>query len=79
MNLDWRGLIAAILAGGLSMTLVLAVAGGVWGGRPLGEKGGEVMVAICVAIVSALSTYFAARSDKNAKPPSNDSHDQTYK
>ena len=63
MKLEWRGLIAAILAGGLSLTLILAVAGGVWAQRPLGDKGGEVMVAICVAMVAAISTYFAARNN----------------
>ena len=59
--MEWRGLIAAILAGGLALTLVLGVAGAVFEGRPLGEKGGEVLVGICVALVAAISTYFASR------------------
>lgn len=68
MKLDWRGLIAAILAGGLALTLVLAVFGGVWSGRPIGEKGAEVMIAICVAAVSAISTYLAAKNNGEPKP-----------
>ena len=67
MNMDWRGLIAAILAGGLALTLVLAVFGGVWAGRQIGEKGGEVMIAICVAAISAISTYLAARKNGNGE------------
>jgi hypothetical protein len=61
VKFEWRGFIAAILAFGLALTLILAVAGGVWAGRPLGEKGGEVMVAILVATVAAISTYFATK------------------
>lgn len=64
MKFEWRGFIAAILAFGLSLTLILAVGGGVFAGRPLGDKGGEVMVAILVAMVAAISTFFATKDDK---------------
>lgn len=63
--MDWRGLIAAILAGGLAFTLVVGVGGAVWQGRALGEKGGEVLIAICVAAVSAISTYLASRRNNH--------------
>jgi hypothetical protein len=62
MKFEWRGFIAAILAFGLSLTLILGVAGGVWSGRSLGERGGEVMVATLVAMVAAISTYFATKN-----------------
>jgi hypothetical protein len=63
-GLDWRGLIAAILAGGLSLTLLLGVAGAVWWDRyPIGDKGAEVLIAIIVAMVAAISTYFAAKNN----------------
>lgn len=62
--MEWKGLIAAILAGGLAFTLVIGVAGAVWQGRPVGERGGEVLIAICVAAVSAISTYLANKRDQ---------------
>lgn len=65
MKIDWRGLIAAILAFGLSVTLILGVAGGVWANRPIGEKGAEVMIAICVAMIAAISAYFATRNNNH--------------
>lgn len=61
--MDWRGLIAAILAGALALTLVLGVFGAVWEGRAIGEKGGEVLVGICVAIVAAITAYFTTRNN----------------
>lgn len=67
--MNWRGLIAAILAGGLSLTLVIGVMGAVWQGRfPLGDKGGEVLVGVCVAMVAAISTYFATKNGNNEPP-----------
>lgn len=64
MNIDWRGLIAAILAGGLSLTLLLGIGGAVfWNRYPIGDKGAEVLIAIIVAMVAAISTYIAARNN----------------
>ena len=61
--MNWRGLIAAILAGGMALTLVVGVTGAVWQGRfPLGDKGGEVLVGICVAMVSAITAYMATKN-----------------
>lgn len=64
MKLDWRGLIAAIMAAGLAVALVMAIAGLIMEKRQISEKGAEVMVAICVAMVAAISTYLASRNDK---------------
>lgn len=64
MNIDWRGLIAAIMAGGLALTLVIGVFGAVWQGRPVGEKGGEVLVGIFVAMAAGIGTYLATRNGK---------------
>lgn len=60
--MNWRGLIAAILAGGLALTLVLGVGGAVWQGRALGEKGGEVLVGIFVAMAAAITAYMATKN-----------------
>lgn len=61
--MNWRGLIAAIMAGGLALTLVVGVTGAVWQGKfPLGDKGGEALIAIAVAMATAISTYFATRN-----------------
>lgn len=64
---EWRGFIAAVLAFGLSLTLVLGVGGAVFQGRALGEKGGEVLVGVLVATVAAISTYFATKNHNNEK------------
>lgn len=60
--MEWRGLIAAILAGGMALTLVIGVTGAVWQGRPIGERGGEVLVGIFVAMGTAIGVYLAARN-----------------
>lgn len=60
--MEWRGLIAAILAGGLALTLIIGVSGATWQGRPLGEKGGEVLVGIFVAMAAGVTAYLAARN-----------------
>lgn len=57
MKIDWHGLIAAILAFGLTLTLIIGVLGATWSGRPLGEKGGEVLVGIFVAMGAAITAY----------------------
>ena len=62
-DINWRGLIAAILAGGLSVTLVLSIAELLFLNRPMSEKGTEVMVALTVAMVAAISTYLASNSE----------------
>jgi hypothetical protein len=67
-RLDWRGLIAAMLAGGLVLTLILGVAGAVfWNRYPIGDKGAEVLIAICVAITASIATYFAAKNNNHHK------------
>lgn len=65
MKFEWRGLIAAILAAGLSFSLVVGVAGAVWQGRPVTEKGGEVLVGIFVAMAAAVTAYIATTNHRN--------------
>lgn len=62
--MNWRDIVALVLAGGLSGALVIAVFGMVYRDRQLGEHGAEVLVAIGVAMVAVLSTYMA-RNHKN--------------
>ncbi len=60
--MNWHGLIAAILAGGLALALVISISGLIFRDRPITDKGAEVMVAICVAMVAAISTYLASKN-----------------
>ena len=59
--MEWRGIVVAILATGLSVTLVVAVVSFSLEGRPFSDKGAEIMIAICVAMVAAISAYLASR------------------
>jgi hypothetical protein len=63
--MEWRGIVVTVLAVGLSLTLVVATVGFVLEGRPFSDKGAEVMIAICVATVAAISAYLA--STRNGK------------
>lgn len=67
-KIDWYGLIAAIIAASLGLTLLIGVTGGVWAGRPLGEKGAEVVVGIFTILGAALTAYFAMRKNEPEKP-----------
>ena len=61
--MNYRGIIAAIMAGGLTLTLVIGVTGAVWQGHfPLGNKGGEVLVGIFVAMATAITAYMATKN-----------------
>lgn len=62
-DINWRGLIAAILAAGLSLTLVMSIVELLFVDRPMSEKGTEVMVALTVAMVAAISTYLASKNN----------------
>ena len=59
--MDYRGAVLLILAGCLGATLVIAVGGLVWWGKPLSDVGGRVFIAVIGLIVGALSAYAIRR------------------
>lgn len=67
--MNWYGLIAAIIAGSLGLTLLIGVAGAVWAGRSLGDKGAEVIVGIFTILGAALTAYFAMKKGDKEEPP----------
>ena len=48
----------------MALTLVIGVTGAVWNNRPVGEKGGEVLVGIFVAMGTAIGVYLASNGKK---------------
>lgn len=59
--MDYRGIAAIVIAVALGLSLVTAVAGSVVTGRPIGDKGLEVIAVIGGALVGALAGYMAGK------------------
>ncbi len=67
MNIDYRGLAAAIIATSLGLAIVISVTGLAWRDRPLQESGRDALIAIGSALVGALAGYMGGRH--NGKEP----------
>lgn len=59
--MDYRGIVALIIAISVGATLILGIGGLAWWGKPLTEAGGEALVALGGALVGALAGYIAGR------------------
>lgn len=57
--MDYRGISAIIIAVALGLALLVAIAGSIVTGRPISEKGLEVIAVIGGALVGALAGYIA--------------------
>lgn len=62
--MDYKGIVATIIAGTLGASLMLAVVSISWQHRPLGDKGNEAMVAIISGMLVALGYYMGGRNGK---------------
>lgn len=61
--MDYRGVVALIIAVSVGGALIVGIGGLAWQGRPLSETGGEALVALGGAMVGALAGYIAGRFD----------------
>lgn len=60
--MDYKGVVATIIAGTLGASLMLAVVSISWQHRPIGEKGSEAMVAIISGLLVALGYYMGGKN-----------------
>ena len=56
--LDYKGIVAVILATSIGLTVVGAIVGSIITGRALSPHAGEMMAGVLGAMVGALATYF---------------------
>jgi hypothetical protein len=68
-RLNWAGAVALILATGVSLSMIMAMAATMMKDRPLGEFGATVLSTLFGATLGALATYLgqAARSNGDNK------------
>lgn len=60
--MNWRGMIASILAGSLGSAFLLAVFGIIYRDRQLGQHGAEVLAVIGGGMISIVSYYMGKES-----------------
>ena len=77
MKFDFKGVIALVIASTLGASVMVTIAGLAWRDKQVSEAGGEVLMAMVSGLLVALGYYLGSKND-NAKPPTNESHDQTY-
>jgi hypothetical protein len=76
MKLNYKGLVAMIIASTLGASMMITIAGLAWRDKQVSEQGGQVLIALTSGLLVALGYYMGSKNDK---PPTNDSHDQAYK
>ena len=74
---DYKGLVALVIAATLGASMMTTIVGLAWRDKQVSEQGGQVLIALTSGLLVALGYYMGSKS--NGKPPTNDSHDQTYK
>lgn len=64
---DYRGISALILAIAIGLTFIIGMGAiAIWG-RPIGETGGEALIALGGAVVGLLAGYIAGRAEQKER------------
>lgn len=65
---DPRAVIVVILAVAIAVGHVISIIGVVQSGRPIGEAGGDVLIALVGAIIAIIAGYVASFAPARTKP-----------
>jgi hypothetical protein len=67
MNLDYKGVVAILIAGSLGFSVMITIVGLSWRNKQVGEAGGQVLIATVSGMLVALGYYMGTQNDKNEK------------
>lgn len=63
--MNYKGIVAVIIAGTLGGSLMLTVVSLSWRDKPLTDKGGEVVIATVSGLLVALGYYMGSKNGEN--------------